>query len=247
MKLKIKLLSIIWIFLFSALCFTSEAAIKTSVDGADLQVTSDRQGIGGYQGCEETTLREVPAFVFNLYRLESKSSAGNQCSGNGHWKIHAQKLGSENKTIKFENLPDGEYKVVGFYGTANGCTIKNQTKKAIVYEKDEEQIVQIRNNVDGSLEPANSSFASVSFKVFPNPANDLVNIQLKEGILTSAVKISITNLLGQEVMDLSDYDGDCENQCQVNLSGLPAGAFIVLLRDSEGQILHQERIVLIKD
>ena len=60
--------------------------------------------------------------------------------------------------------------------------------------------------------------------VYPNPVNELVNIRLSEGFDTAKTKVTITNVAGQQV-------GSYDFNAVLNLSKLPAGAYIMSITD----------------
>ncbi|TRW22122.1 T9SS type A sorting domain-containing protein [Flavobacterium zepuense] len=66
------------------------------------------------------------------------------------------------------------------------------------------------------------SFAFNSLKVYPNPANSVINIANN----TAISQITVTNLLGQTVLKQTAS----ENNVQVNISALAAGTYILQLQ-----------------
>ncbi|AWH86781.1 hypothetical protein HYN59_17420 [Flavobacterium album] len=73
---------------------------------------------------------------------------------------------------------------------------------------------------------ATASFGLKNLMVYPNPANDILNIS-NDGIIS---RITITNLLGQKVMDI---DGN-SNDLKVNVSALAQGSYILQVYSGNG-------------
>ncbi|HCQ13451.1 GEVED domain-containing protein, partial [Flavobacterium sp.] len=70
---------------------------------------------------------------------------------------------------------------------------------------------------DASL--GNESFDSSSFRFYPNPVNDVLNLSYAQNIN----KVQVINILGQEVKTVT-MDA---NQAQVDMSNLPSGTYLV--------------------
>ena len=121
--------------------------------------------------------------------------------------------------------------------------------KPIVYKKDIPQEITITGNSTESLETENSNKRNLSFEIYPNPASDKVSIDLKEGVLTSNINITVFDLLGRPVIDARTQNNlsNCDYQCKLDVRELPAGAFLIRIDDSEGQLLHQQKIMVIRD
>jgi len=250
------------LILFCAWVNPVDAALKVEVQGDKLSVETDQSGVGGLQGCEEEKLREVPAFIFNLYRLdrnksESRGDEEVPCEEDTRrgWRIFSQKPGIETGKMDFTNLPSGDYKVVVYYGKAEGCDLStfgqilsNHPHQAIVYKKDSAENFSVGGSSE-SLAMENSRPQNLRFKVYPNPAKDQVSIEIAEGILTSNIKITVFDLLGRSLIDSNTQAGlaNCDYQCQLDVSDLSSGAYLIKIQDKDGQLLHQEKMMVIKD
>lgn len=81
--------------------------------------------------------------------------------------------------------------------------------------------IQVVASTLGVLDVNGNSRPSV---VYPNPVNELVNIRLSEGFDTAKTKVTITNVAGQQV-------GSYDFNAVLNLSKLPAGAYIMSITD----------------
>lgn len=86
----------------------------------------------------------------------------------------------------------------------------------------------------------NENLGTVDFNIFPNPANDFVNIRFNEN--TENVNIELTNALGQvvyaEVID-NTYSGE---STELNTSNLMPGIYFVKIA-SEGKLSTQKLII----
>ena len=85
------------------------------------------------------------------------------------------------------------------------------------------------NEIYISLLDVNQTTAQGNVKVFPNPTTGILNIELGEH--TGRVKMDIYNILGQgllhtEIVDRATYQAD--------LSYLPEGNYVVVLRQADG-------------
>ena len=82
--------------------------------------------------------------------------------------------------------------------------------------------------------------ASNSMAVFPNPAQDQLNIQLEEG-LDEAASLELINGIGELVQTHRLAEG--QQRVELDLSGLPAGVFHVVLNRGDQRdairIIHQ--------
>ena len=131
----------------------------------------------------------------------------------------------------FTLSPGGEY--VGLYA-ANGDLIDSLTYEALGTN----QSYGYSNEVDGELmvfeegfttpnaSNATSSISSVNrveLNVYPNPANDLV--QLTFAGLTESIQLNVFDITGRMVMQQS-LNGNI-NQAQLNTASLPSGAYLI--------------------
>ncbi|RZK11313.1 MAG: T9SS type A sorting domain-containing protein, partial [Flavobacterium sp.] len=76
-------------------------------------------------------------------------------------------------------------------------------------------------------------FATTGMKFYPNPVNDMLNISFEREI----TKISIYNLLGQEVFAKTSSS----NQITVDMSNLASGAYLVKV--NAGDVVKTEKII----
>ena len=236
-------------------CTQSYAAIKIEMTDNNVYVSTDEVGTAGYKGCETEKLRSVNAYVYTLYRKQIKSQKNAQtCSSNskGSW-VEVAKKESEFLKEEFQNMPFGEYKATVYAGKAIGCNIDGDTKnypsKSIVYQQEKSSIFSL-NNEEASLVdaagvniPVNNS-DNDAMKVFPNPTNGELHIQIKDSKLKSNANIVFYDLLGQEAMTLSrSIDDEKFQEWQVNVSDFAEGAYILRVFDNEGTSYEKKVIV----
>ncbi len=69
-------------------------------------------------------------------------------------------------------------------------------------------------------------------RIYPNPAGDVISLQMDDNI-HGEVDVLIKNLTGDTVQKLSI---DAEGDVQLNISTIPAGAYIVIMRNKERQL-----------
>ena len=75
-------------------------------------------------------------------------------------------------------------------------------------------------NVPTGITNLNTDFAGI--KVYPNPAKDVINIELN-AVISGNMEVEIMNLLGQRLDRTSVND----NRTTVNISSLPSGCYLV--------------------
>ena len=120
MKTKLCIIFSFCLILLSGISNPINAAIKVNVQGDQIHVETDQTGVAGLQGCDEESLREVPAFLFNLYQNDNSKSRDGSCEDSKNWIIVSQLFKPNSSEAIFKNLMPGTYKVVCYYGTATG-------------------------------------------------------------------------------------------------------------------------------
>jgi hypothetical protein len=73
--------------------------------------------------------------------------------------------------------------------------------------------------------------------VYPNPANDMINIELT-GMNAMQASVSLYNLCGQKIMQNTNLLKD-RPVAQMNLSGMDAGIYILEIETSMGKIVKR--------
>ena len=104
----------------------------------------------------------------------------------------------------FNSNPDVTYKYYWVMTTHNGCMQKT-------YYNVPTGIVNI------------NQVANAEMKVFPNPANNVLNVEINASA-TGNFKVDVVNLLGQKMQDAEVTD----KKAALNVSALPAGTYLVV-------------------
>jgi hypothetical protein len=87
-----------------------------------------------------------------------------------------------------------------------------------------------QNNFQTVVSTFNGNDDSNQLKVFPNPANELLNISLQNSAIQNCI---ITNALGQTVYNsANEINGN--HKIQLNISNLNQGVYFVKVRASNG-------------
>ena len=92
-----------------------------------------------------------------------------------------------------------------------------------------------------SLSDADSSIASQSIKVYPNPASNDINVLL-HGYHNIEAQVVLYNFRGQMVMN-KNINGS-ENHLE--LVNVPSGLYMLLINDNQGNVLARKRIIINK-
>ena len=138
-------------------------------------------------------------------------------------------LTDANGAFEFPNIAWGTYKViVEMLGKDPGekmVTIGPNTPSiSIDFSVNETYITNVEDVLTGK-----------SIKVFPNPVEDLVNVQLEleENI---ALDISVINLLGNVIISENKNLNQGVNTLTINIKDLPAGIYFLNLKDDRNMI-----------
>lgn len=83
----------------------------------------------------------------------------------------------------------------------------------------------------------NNASTHVEFMVYPNPAQNQITIRVEEEVFTSFEIVSATGTLVQSGSILGE-------QTQIEISGLSAGMYLVVVRNDSGDLVRQTRIVV---
>lgn len=117
------------------------------------------------------------------------------------------------RTLCVSPFPSDSGKVV--YAGGMDCNSIPMTRQAWIYRGDfKTTMTSVGNN---SLETT-----SPLFRIYPNPASNLVTLQGVEGLLM----FTVTNVLGQTVMTLRDV----QSPATLDVSSLPAGIYFLKVR-----------------
>ncbi len=157
----------------------------------------------------------TPVITRELDTLISSANTGNQWYMDG--VMIAGATGKKHKAVT-----NGTYTVVV---TANGCSSAISNSILIL-------------NVAVKGEKANRSF-----DIYPNPNNGEFNIKV-ETLKTETFNIEIYNNLGTLVWKQANVTMDGTYNAPVSLKGLPAGVYMIALRNNDNSI---SRKIIVKD
>ena len=251
------------VFLFTGLlCLLStnnlSAEIVIEHTKNTIQATSTSIGIEGFKGCDATTAKKTPAYLFKLYRAASppaqKNKNGGVCSvrNRSSWQ-EVTTQASNNNQVLFDNLVDGIYKVTVMSGEPLGCTIKNADpnfpNQSIVHKYEESSAINLGESNPGNFislveEATPDAFRDVI--LYPNPAVNEINISIKNENQSSEFTIRIFNLLGQELLFQNEKIADKSYQTHLKMSTqqLSTGTYFLTIEDGNSIFFEEKLIIL---
>lgn len=222
------------------------------IDRADdaLTATSTTLGTAGYHGCNVATAEEVPAYVFELQALGQVTSGQGKistaCGVNNRWATVARQTSEDGQTT-FSELPDGRYRVVVLAGEAIGCHLAGDTgalpAQSIVYHKETSMVIELGPQT--LVQRVAMSPAHLALKVFPNPADQDITVELEGQHLQDEVTITLVGLLGKTLYSATHplSATSVQHRWELSVSDYPAGAYFIRLQDSVGKQLSQKIII----
>jgi hypothetical protein len=77
-----------------------------------------------------------------------------------------------------------------------------------------------------------------AFSVFPNPANDLITIQLNN-LNGNNLQIKIIDVLGQTVIEKKEETISGSFEKQIDVSNLNAGVYMIMIRAGEKEFVQK--------
>lgn len=87
---------------------------------------------------------------------------------------------------------------------------------------------------------AEEVYNSNTIRMYPNPANDVLNIDAEQ--FTNATAVSLYDLAGKEQL-AATIEG---NRASFSVAQLPTGLYIARIRNSSGQIVHTQKIQVLE-
>ncbi len=99
----------------------------------------------------------------------------------------------------------------------------------------------IKFDEDGNLLNTSSTLMTPpqsGISIFPNPADELLNISLEEE--AGPVNIKLTNMTGQLLL----HHTDCIKTCKLDVSQLSSGSYIVLISDRNDSLVFQKMVYI---
>jgi len=96
------------------------------------------------------------------------------------------------------------------------------------------------HNTNTSCNVGINDFENVDFSIFPNPANDIVNINISG--ITGEIEYEVVNLLGQRSKN-GKTNIQNEGQVRLNVADLNNGVYFVTFK-SKNQVLKTQKLVV---
>ena len=190
-----------------------------------------------YFGTFITMYDTIPVYVpCGCSETYCQATAWDQFTNFQEFKPYDIYLFSSDETmgiVSFAQLPDCE---------AGICKVKASPKPGYKFDYWMENGAQVSTDAEYSFEatadrtltayfstPQNvNSFAEPEIQLFPNPANDVLNV-----VCDGMRHVTIMNTLGQVVYDAEPAD---VQSAQISLSGFDAGVYIVRITTDNGMI-----------
>lgn len=134
--------------------------------------------------------------------------------------------------FEFPNLAWGTYKlVVEVLGKEQGIKIitigPNNPNGTVNFEVNETYVTKIEDVLNGA-----------SLKVFPNPVDENMNVQIEVRKNTN-LNVSVSNLLGKTIITENKDLAEGIQTMNINLSNLPSGIYFLNLSDGQEVISHK--------
>lgn len=83
-----------------------------------------------------------------------------------------------------------------------------------------------------------------TIKIYPVPANSVVNISLSPALRNEVDKVEIINLIGRKITEQTILDRSSMNITFNNLSEVAQGIYMVVARDKYGKIIQSAKMVI---
>jgi hypothetical protein len=151
------------------------------------------------------------------------------------WSVTLEVPANDTFEYKFQNGPDGWENIDESFG--DPCTLGDFGNRFVVVEEAAvvTDLVCFNYCVTCDLVVGvDENALQAGVKVFPNPARDILNVQLDLPSATESLQIRLLNMLGQEV--LSGHYGQLQSDnIELDVSGLPTGAYLIQVRDGKSQ------------
>lgn len=151
------------------------------------------------------------------------------------WSVTLEVPANDTFEYKFQNGPDGWENIDETFG--DPCTLGDFGNRFVVVEEAAVVTGLVCFNYCVTCElivGVDENALQAGVKVFPNPARDILNVQLDLPSATESLQIRLLNMLGQEV--LSGHYGQLQSDnIELDVSGLPTGAYLIQVRDGKSQ------------
>lgn len=245
MKLRTFILTGIAMFLF---IFPSSAEVILKTSKHSVLATTTKAGVRGFKGCGINNIRHASAYKYELQkRTNMEEASACTISGKKKWKIITTESSDKNNVF-FDNLQGGEYRLICFSGQATGCIIQRNTEnypdKSIEYEIEESSVFYIGKPAynPALIETENAS----ELLVFPNPANEAINIHFSSGKSKKEMTVALFDLYGKLVHKVShEYQPDAKvNKWKIDTQDIQTGTYFIKIFDDKGSSFFRKIIIL---
>lgn len=101
------------------------------------------------------------------------------------------------------------------------------------------QAFLVKFDEDGELLNTSSTTdisSEKDIRIFPNPANELITVSVEK--VAGPVNVRLTDIKGQLIYEQSD----CIGRCEIDVSQLGSGNYIVLVSDNKNRLVFQEMV-----
>jgi hypothetical protein len=146
-------------------------------------------------------------------------------------------------TYKFQNGPGGWETIDTSVG--DDCTVGGYGDREVVVEDMEitTDLVCFGYCVTCNFVDTDEEVLQASVDIFPNPARDLLNVQIDLPQAADNLSVRLVNAFGQVVSE--QYLGQLQSDnIELDLSKVPAGAYMLQVRD--GQAQHTQSVIVQK-
>lgn len=166
----------------------------------------------------------TPAFYGFILRTDSE--------GELLWKRHyAFETGTDSEFRDVQPTPDG-----GLIATGHAAPNDDHVSSDVwVVKTDEHGCV-----VPGCHTGIEEQGVKVQFKLYPNPASDILNVYLATDASLNIGELTLTDLQGREVKYISQAIGN--TTYMLNVDELPSGMYVLTYRS--GQVMISEKVMI---
>jgi uncharacterized delta-60 repeat protein len=156
-------------------------------------------------------------------------------------------------TVKYDNAGAQKW-VVRYNGTANGF---DQSNAIVVWNGSVFVTGKSANNTNDDFFTIRYSYQAVGINeignyalhlnLYPNPAPEIVNIQIEGADQNSKLIVEMTDATGRLIKQVQQQDffqTDGQKIFSINTSGMAKGVYLVAVKSESGEILGQSKLIL---
>jgi hypothetical protein len=186
-------------------------------------------------GCTSRASAAVGLFTLKLYGPDQKILRSNDTVNTGNSDAGSISISVESNTewtVSENSLwlkavkESGSSKITVFY-LENISSVNKVAAIKVAYKSNPEMVINFKQKARVS-QLSESKFDYI--KVYPNPANDYVNLNFGKGEFEKVI-IAVTNIQGF-IMSMEEYSNITSGQIiGLNISVLPVGQYLISVRD----------------